>query len=164
MKKMKMKEQIQNLLETKKEMSFNQIAVELNAQLPTVSKAIKSADSTFAIRREREGRSYVSYASLKSGIEETAVESQESPELSQIQESEIDAQGSRTISETISSEIEEESIEIAKKDRIAEILSTQKPTDSKNRKQGTDYYLKSLIIKSIEKYYQQFDKNIKISF
>ena len=161
---MKMKEQIQNLLKTKREMSLNQIALELNAQLPTVSKAVKTSD-TFNIRREREGRSWVSYVSLlKSETEESVIESQEPPESIEIEKTEIETQGSDAGPEFISSEIDETAIEMSKKDRIAEILSTQKPKDSKNRKQATDYYLKTLILKSDEKYYQQFDKNIKISF
>jgi hypothetical protein len=51
-----------------------------------------------------------------------------------------------------------------KKDRIGEILSTKKPTDQKNRKQGTDYYLKGLILKGFEKSLNDMGANIKISF
>ena len=53
-------------------------------------------------------------------------------------------------------------------ERIREILSTKKPENTGysnyDRKMVTDYYLKRLILKSFEEYFQESDKAIRIVF
>lgn len=48
--------------------------------------------------------------------------------------------------------------------RIEEILGTQKPSNSKDRKKASDYYLKRLILLAFEEFFQQYDEKVQINF
>lgn len=177
---MKNEEKIMNYLREKKdEITVSELAIGTNIDLSNIARYWKKLENKGLIisRPQQNGKIRTIYLSLNQGPSSTVIPKKiekeiqvenKNPEIQVENLIQIENENSQLEIEKpliIKTEIKKEKPELKQKgDRIAEILSTKKPKDSRNRKQGTDYYLKSLIIKSIEKYFQEFDSNIKISF